>query len=294
MVKYCLIKKNRIYENLYDMLEAEELSMQRKQDEKKIKQKIREYIKNFEKKNVIYNKVEENENIVEDIINKFIEEEEEYETQGNTILCQIYNNYMYEIIYAENLDNKIKKKDENLNEYLSLCNINMEPIYKSGVIIKTVYKDNKIYNEDITIEDLERILINNFYYKGVIIENEEKIIEIEFTGEDVIKEIGNTFELEGTSEIFELTLVIYREKSENKKKEINKMASKILKREIEGRIFICLLCPITKKKYMHMTEEIIKKIYNILLDDEKTKNLNYELQQADKLLNPLIFVEKYK
>jgi len=294
MSNYCLVKKNRIYENLYDTLESEELSMEREKDTNKIKYILKDFVKKFEKKSIIYKNVDKEKTLIEDIIENFLEEEDEYETQGNTILCQIYENFMYEIIYSENLDNSIIKKDENLNEFLSICNINMEPIYKSGVLIKTIYNDDKLYNENINITDLERILINNFYYRGVVIDddnNNNNIKEIEFTGENITKIIGNTFELDGTYEVFELTLVIYKEKNND---QINKYVSKILNKETKGRIFIGLLCPISKKKYMHMTSSLINKIYNIMIDEEKSKKLRYELHSSDKLMNPLIFIEKYK
>lgn len=288
-MSYCLVRKNKIYENLYDMIEAEELSMEKEEDSNKIKHLIKNFMRKFEKKYIEYKKVENTDDMIGDIVNNFIEDEE-YETQGNTILCQIYENYMYEIIYSENLNKNIIKKDENMNEFLSICNVDMEPIYNSGVIIKTVYKEGKMYNETVNFEDIERIIINNFYYRGVIVDSKEEIVEIEFTGENVIKKIGNTFEMEGVHEIFELTLVVYKEKEG----EINKMMSKILGREYRGRVFVGLLCPISKKKFMHMTKNIIRNIYEISKDEEKSRKLNYELHQTDKLMNPLLIMDKYK
>jgi hypothetical protein len=287
MRNICVIKKNRFYEEIYDLIDEEELKMDNIEHGNRIKGILKKYIEKFEKSRVRY--VEIGDKRIEEVIVENIIDEVEYKTQGNTLLCQIYEKYMYEVVYSENLDNKIIKRDEDMNDVASICNIEMYPIYNNVVIIKTEYGDGDIRNVEISRKDIEELIINNFYYMGVLVD-ENKMTEIEFTGENINRVIGASFEKHEVYELFELTFVIYEEKREKR----NEMLSNIFEREIKNRAFICLLCPISKKKYMRMTINILKNIINIKSNDEKMRRLLKELDGKDKLINPMIYIEKNK
>ena len=160
---FCLINKNKIYEEIHEMIEDEELSMSRQDDTDKIIYQINKIIKKAKYINIIKKGNTSNE-LLEEIMNSLINEnsQETQETQGNTLLLHANDDYYYETIYLENLINP-DQKDDDVNQLVTISNIELEPIINNAVIVKTGYTDGNPVCKLITMDDIGEIIINNLF-----------------------------------------------------------------------------------------------------------------------------------
>jgi hypothetical protein len=289
---FCLIKKNKIYEDLYEILEDEELIMDNPQHKTSIKYKIEKLIKSYlENKVSISNNFETSEQNLEEIMLSITTNSED--EQGNTLLMFANSNYMYEVIFMEKLG--IEISDDELNQLVSISNVELSPIYGNCAIVKTSYRDGELKQSIIKIEDLIDLFTHNFYHMGVMINPDNSMQEIEFTGENPNLVIGGNFKMLSPLNLFGLTLVGYLEKGET----INKLATKIYGNEIKGRFYLAVMCPITNKKFWSIDKNFINNLtklidflYGSAEEKKKIEELEKELND-DKLKNPFFLIKKY-
>jgi hypothetical protein len=284
---YCFINKNKIYGEIYDELLDEELSMFNIEHNDKIKRYLEKKILN-NNYITIFELFESNDEIISDLIIKITESASNINLQGNTVLVFADSENMYELFHMEDLRNKYS--DEYLNELSSISNIHLLPIYWGCGIFKSSYSSGVIKPELITIEDLANIFIKNYYHKGVLINNDNKLLEIEFTGEDPLKVIGINFKQSNIINIMGFNFMPFIESGN----ELNIIATKILGKEVKGRMFIYLLCPTTNKKIWDIDIKTINNIINIIENDKLYAiNQNYiEQHDNDKDINPFYFIKK--
>lgn len=291
---YCWIDKNKIYAEIYDELLDEDLSMNNKDHNEKIKYYIEKKIlnSNFISISDNYNS---NDDIISDLILK-ITQDETKKLQGNTILMFADSNSMYELFHMEDLTTKIP--DSELNEFGSISNIHLIPVYWGCGIFKTSYIKSK--NESnivikptlITKQDIANIFIQNYYHIGVMTNPNGKLIEIEFTGEDPYKVIGMNFTQNNVINVLGFCLVPWIEKNE-KNDNLNMEASEILGKEVYGRVFFGLVCVRSYKKFWNINTKTILNIIKILKDVNKYNLIVQELEQTDKDINPFYLLKKY-
>lgn len=283
---YCLIKKNKIYEQIYDMLEIEELSMSNPDHDNKIIYELEKIIKKAK-----FIEIKKSESNKDDLLAEMmiaITSEHEPGLQGNTMLLHANDDYYYEVIYMENPSNKNFKKDEHINEFASISNIELEPIMKDCVFVKTGYTDGVAVCKAITIDDICEILINNFYHKGILIEDNGKIIEITYSGDNPTIVLGNKFQKGDTGDVLGLTILPWVEPNENK----NEIASKILGTSIKGRVFLMTFSPISCKRHWSLSKETIDNILKVLDNKEKINKVYDEIDKQNKQVNPFYLIKK--
>ena len=282
---YCLIEANNLYAQFYDDILDEELSMQREEDTFKIKYYLEKKIINESK--IKISDICSSEDLMSNIVNdikKSIEKQDNI--QGNTIILYGNDDYMFEAVYFEDL---VNEKDLNyLNEFCSVINIEMYPILWSCAIIKTTYDKKKISRTLITKKDIYELYINNHYHLGVMININGTMQEVEFTGEEPFKTIGNTFKFGNTTDVIGFSLFHFYEN--NDKNDINNLASSIVGKKLYGRIFLTLLCPLTNKKYWNLTTNTINNILEVLNDQELVKKISKET--CEKNSNPFLLIKK--
>jgi hypothetical protein len=282
---FCLINKNKIYEEIYEMIDDEELSMSRQDDTDKIIYQINKIIKKAKYINIIKEGNTSNE-LLEEIMNSLINENSQ-ETQGNTLLLHANDDYYYETIYLENLINPDQKEDD-VNQLVTISNIELEPITMDAVIVKTGYIDGNPVCKLITMDDIGEIIINNFYHTGIIINEDGSLLELKYSGDNPTLIIGNKFQKGDYGDVLGITMLPWIEPSEKE----NKVASKLLGMEIKGRIFLMTFCPITNKKHWSLTKQTVENILKILDDKEKTKKLYEEIDKQSKQTNPFYLIKK--
>ena len=73
---------------------------------------------------------------------------------------------------------------------------------------------------------------------------------------------------------------------------INELGSKLLGREIKGRLFLSLLCPTTRKKIWNITTKTINDIILILNNVDLTNSIYKELELIEKDINPFYLINK--
>lgn len=288
---YCWVDKNKIYAEIYDELLDEKLSMNDKEHNEKIKYYIEKKISNsnFISLSDVY---DSNDDIISDLILK-ITQNETRKLQGNTVLMFADSNSMYELFHMEDLTTKIS--DSELNEFGSISNIHLIPVYWGCGIFKTSYikTDSNIITKPslITKQDVANIFIQNYYHIGVMTNPEGKPIEIEFTGEDPYKVIGINFTQNNVINVLGFCLVPWIEKINNNN--INIQASEILGKVTYGRVFFGLVCVSSYKKFWNINTKTILNIIKILKDVNKYKLIVQELEQTDKDINPFYLLKKY-
>ena len=297
MLTYCLIKKNKLYQELYSYIESEELIMNNPNHTDLIKDNIKKFINKAD-----YITISDKfgtidtlfENMLETIIIDNNEEScnEKHDigvnNQGNTLLSYCDSSIAYEIIYTEFFNNEITN-DENNNQFASISNIELAPIYGSCGILKTVY-NNGLQLSSITKNDIYNLLINIFYHSGVLLHTDGTMKDLVFTGEDPCFLSGSTFKIQDPIQILGLTFVYY---VESDSKNDNKVASMIFGKELKGRVYIALLCPITNKKFNNITIKELNELLEIFKDDDKVMTIEKELLN-DKITNPFFIINKYK
>ena len=282
---YALVKKNKIYEEIWDLLDEEELSMHNIDNNEKIIYLISKMI---EKSNIIEisDKFNSQDNLLEDIIEKTTLNSE-YNLQGNTILLFSDDKNMYEVLYSEDLTSNIKK-DDDLNNFLSISNILLEPIYWDCGVFKSNFEDGIIKGSEITIKDLSYIMIENFYHYGVLINTDGSMIDIRFTGEDPLKSIGNKFVKFNKINIIGFNFLTW---VDNESTENNKIVEILYGDIIKGRMFITLLCPQSNKKFWSITKNTINNIIEIMKDKERYNKICKEVDD-DNNYNPFFLIKK--
>lgn len=293
---YCEIKKNKIYADIYDELLDEELSMNNNEHNNKIKSWITKKILNL---NYIElsDCFESMEDIIADIIIKITTDANNTKLQGNTLLMFADDDNMYELFYMEDL-NRLYQKDEvnnlqdDLNEFAIISNIFLQPIYWGCGIVKSNYSNGVIKGAKITKQDISNIFIQNYYHIGIMVNHDETMLELEFTGEDPIKIIGTNFTQLNTTDIIGFDIVPWIENSSGTKK-LNKLATKLLNKEVYGRLFITLVCPTTNKKFWNITKTTIINILKILNDDKLFNELHNKNMSDKMLVNPFYQLNKY-
>lgn len=284
---YCFVNKNKIYAEIFDELLDEELSMFNREHNDKIKRYL-------EKKIVSNNSItisetfQSNDEIISELITQITKSASTNDLQGNTVLMFADNENMYELFHMENL---IKKNsDDDLNELCSISNIHLIPVYWGCGIFKSSYSTGVIRPELITLKDLANIFIQNYYHKGVMINTDGKLLEIEFTGEDPFKIIGTNFKQSNITNVIGFNLIPFIESGN----ELNTVGSTILGREVKGRMFISLLCPTSNKKIWDIDIKTVNDIINIIENENLyKKNQNYiDNHDTDKDINPFYFLRK--
>jgi hypothetical protein len=202
---------------------------------------------------------------------------------------------MFEIIFMEELG--VDKNDDILNQFGSISNIELSPIYGKIAIVKTSYKNGELKNSLINDNDINEIIVNNFYHTGIMINSDGSLLELEFSGDNPNLTIGGNFKQMDSLSLFGLVLIGYNET--NTTNEINKIASKIYGKEIRGRIFLTTMCPITNKRFWSLNIDIFNNIFKLVsyLDGtQEQKNKINELEKEltdDKLKNPFFLIKKY-
>ena len=285
---YCEIKNNKIYVELFDELLDEELNMNKQEDNESIKHYIDKKIKSSN-----YIKISESfinkQEILEDVISKItLDIGNNYKLQGNTLLIYANDSTMYELFYMEDLTKQMDNND--LNEFASIINTFHQPICWGCGIFKTSYLNGKLIEEIITKQDISKIFIQNFYHIGIMINIDDTMIEIEFTGENPFNIIGNNFTQSDTVNILNLNIVPYFDKQNNFLQ--NNIATKLFGIQLNGRIFLTLVCPDTNKKYWDITSETIKNILMILENKNYLNNFNNEKDKDQINVNPFYYIKK--
>lgn len=284
---YCFIDKNKIYAEIFDELLDEELSMFNREHNDKIKRYLEKKISTNNSIN-ISKTFESSDELISELIMQITKSASNENLQGNTVLMFADSENFYELFHMEDLTKKIS--DDDLNELCSISNIHLLPIYWGCGIFKSSYSSGTIKPELMTIKDLSHIFIQNYYHKGVMINIDGKLLEIEFTGEDPLKVIGTNFVQSNITNVIGFNLMPFIESGN----ELNMTASKILGREVKGRMFISLLCPTTNKKIWNMDIKTINDITNIIESENLYKKIqNYiDEHNDDKDLNPFYFLKK--
>lgn len=293
---YCLIKKNKIYEDLYDVLEDKELIMDNPNHKESIKYEIKNLAKTYYNKKMITisNIFDTSDATLEDLmINITGETNEDQNVQGNTLLAYANSNFMYEVVFMEQLG--ITKSDDDLNQLSSIGNIELAPIYGQTAIVKTSYLNGSLTSSIILEEDITDLIINNFYHTGVLINQDSSTLELEFAGDNPNIVLGGNFKMLSPLSLFGLHLVCYHEDGIQE----NVSASKIYGKELKGRLYITTLCPITNKRFWSITSDFLNDLMKLLdyttgtpEHKKKIDELEDELND-DKLKNPFFLIKKY-
>lgn len=284
---YCYVKKNKIYEEVFDMLEMEELSMSNPDHDEKVKYELSKIIKRSK-----YIEIKTSEPNTEDLIAEIIlsitKDYNPEGLQGNTLLVHANDDYYYEVIYMENLIDKKPKLDDDINQLATISNIDLEPILNDSAIVKTGYSDGNPVCESITIDDICEIMINNFYHKGILIDEDGNIKELTYSGDNPTIILGNKFQKCNSGDVLGLLILPWVEKSEK----INLLASKILGIEIKGRVFLMTFSPITNKRHWNLSKEVIEGIIKILDDKDKKVKIYDLIDKENKQSNPFYLIKK--
>jgi hypothetical protein len=286
---YCLIKKNKIYADIYDELLEEELSMSNPEHSDKIKNWIKKKIgsSNYTELSEFFSSKE---GIIEDVIIKITGEAKNENLQGNTVIMFADDNNMYELFHMEDLTKS--HPDEELNEFGSISNIHLQPVYWACAIFKTNYSNGVAKGVELSKQDILDLFVQNYYHIGVMINTDSTMLELEFTGEEPIKTIGTNFVISSTTDIIGFNVIPWIEKNPNPNK-LNELGTKLLGKDVYGRLFITLLCPTTNKKFWNISKTTITNIVKILDDDKIFQELTKGLLPDDMYINPYLQLKKF-
>jgi hypothetical protein len=285
MLNYCIINKNVSYGELHDLIEKEELTMLNPNHEDKIKYLIGDLIKNNKEIEFADKNTNDINDIIGEVLEKLISKNTQEESQGNTLIIYSDINEMIEIIFIEKDENF---EDSEINEFASISNYDLQPIYNSCALFKTSYKNNNIKNTIITLKDVEKILYNNFYHIGLLVDCDKNTKEIIFSGDLPHNFIGSSFKLGENFERLGLHLAMFVEEGNR----VNEYASKISGTEIKGRVYITLLNPPYNKKFGNFTIELLDIVLRVLDNKEIKKKIEDEVLN-DKLDNAYLIINKY-
>lgn len=241
-INYCLVEKNEFHTEIMDMLDEESLSMNRPDDRNKIDYQIDKIINNAP-----YIKISETfndntkmlENMTESVLNYEEKKDSTYERHADNILITRDHNTKYTIFYFLK---DINDKNKVQNDLCTLLNMETIQLYDTCGILKLKKdKEGKIQEGDIISKNDIKYLVKMLYYhKGVMVDTNGDMKEIEYFGDNVIYTIGNTFSENGKQkELYDKVIIYYEEK--NPSQEYNKNASMLLEEHVRGRIFIIML-----------------------------------------------------
>lgn len=286
---YCELKRNKIYAEVYDELLDEELNMNNPSHNDKIKYWMEKKLKSSDFIQ-ISNTFENKQDLIEDLILKIdADSNNNPNIQGNTLMMYADDNSMYELFYMEDLTKKIPETE--LNEFGSITNIFLQPVCWTCGIFKSSYgNDGSIYSDIITKSDVIKLYIQNYYHKGVMLNPDGSMTEIEFTGENPFNTIGNNFTQSNTLDLFGFNLIPWVENSSST--QLNVCASKIMGSEIYSRVFISIVCPNTNKKFWDITPTTINNILKIIDNKEIQNKIQQEIEQSEININPFYFIKK--
>lgn len=286
---YCYIGKNKIHAELYDELLDDELSMYNQEHTYKIKDWIKKKILTSKYIN-LSDTFSSTDDIISDLIIKITTEANSTDLQGNSLLVYADSNEMYELFYMENLVKTFD--DEELNEFGSVTNIHMQPVYWGCGIFKTIYDKGELKGSIIKKEDLVNLYIYNHYHMGVMIGLDGQMTEIEFVGDEPYRTIGNGFVKSNIHNILGFNFLFYVEKDSNL---TNNVVKNLCGNDVNGRVYITLLCPSTQKKIWNITSKTLKDILKILASDELTNKFETLMNTGDNIgkdINSFYLVNK--
>ncbi len=297
-LKYGLIKKNKFYENLCDMLELEEISMNEPKDNQKVFDKLEKFISKLKYISVkgididLDHEATSND-LLEQLMIDITEDNKGENMQGNSILLYSNENYSFDVIYLEDLVNEQKESD--INELLTITNINLEPIYHDGGIVKMSWKNGIPTQESLNSKDIYEIILKTFYHTGIIIEPNGKMIELEYTGEDPFKVIGSGFVKGDICELFNLNFVLWVENSTTSDSKIkNKIISELFSKDVYGRVFLTVLSPVYNKRFWDINISTVNNFITLLKDKEKVDKIYKDLnEESGKISNPFFIIKKH-
>ncbi len=261
---YCIISENKIYTELYDLIENDDLHMGKETDDGIIYTKIKQFIES--ETSCPYFKFSEPYTCDKDVSNDIIKLISKNGTIDNvsTEITTLFSNEdtTYELIYINYINNG--QTDDDVNQFASLTNMNLIPIYKKCAITKVSHINNNINNVMISTEDMLNILINNFYHTGVMIDG-DKLTEINFCGQMPHTKIGNNFQTHEILNILGFSFICYHENCKNNND--NKISTIFCGKNITNRIFVTLLSYEKNKKTWNVTSSLINKIIKIKSDE---------------------------
>lgn len=297
---YCLVKKNCLYQTLYAYIEKQKLNMYNP----KHYDLIKDYIKRFLDETdyiTISEKFGATDTLFEHLFDSIIADNNaclsstdmvDVNNQGNTMLAYVDSKKAYEIVYNEFFNNEdVEKLVSVVNEFGSITNVDIVPIYGSCGLLKTVSKGNgEIKLSTITKNDVYELLVNTFYHTGVLINTDGTMTELVFSGEDPCYMIGSSFKINDTIQILGLSWSVFVEKDGNVD---NTIVSEFMNKPIKGRAFITVLCPITNKKFINITQNEFKEILDLLKDKNKVDSINKNYIENINV-NPFFLINKYK
>jgi hypothetical protein len=280
---FCIIKRNKFYAQLYDLLEEEELFMQKPEDTSQIMFKIKKLVD--KSKIFILSNSYNKKNIAEEMVISITENNKDDNIQGHTLFVYADDNVMYEVFFMENLIDK--PNVDVINEFCSISNIDMQPIFWDCAMVKTSYHNGILEGVNIDKEDIFRILIENFYHYGVMINPNGTMQDIQFTGENPFNVIGK-FNVLGHTDIIGFQLIFYNDEGT----EINENASKLYGQTIKGRLFVALLSPMSNKKIWSIKSTTVNNILKILKNPDKIEKIKNEIELNEKYVNPFFILKK--
>lgn len=283
---YCIIPKNNIYEEFHDLLEDNGLYMGSQDDDYEITYKIKKNIKDCSY--ISYSeKYDDKEKMLDSIIHSIAIDDSMNKVYADTVLLFSNEDVTYELMHVQH--NKKDEIDVNLNHFATMSNCDMQPIYGKCAIIKTKHMKDKCANDIITTDDVYDIAISNFYHKGIMIDGEE-MTEIEYASDNPLKKIGNNFQNNEIINIFGFNFICYYDNCENNKD--NNISSKFCGKLIKKRMFVALLSFMRNKKIWNVTKSLIKKIYDIRLNEQLCNKINNEVANSPNE-NYFVILSKY-
>jgi hypothetical protein len=287
-INYCLVEKNSFNSEIHDMLEEDSLSMNKYDDVFKIQYEIDKIIENapYIKISEEYN---DNKKLLEDMTESVLNFKENgenvYERHADNVMIVRDNKIKYTIFFfikKESDDNKV------LNDLCTLMNMETIPLYDSCAILKTKQDcENKELNGDIiTKDDIKYLAKMLYYHKGLIIEENGDIKEVEYFGDNVIYRIGTTFNyMAKEKELYDKVVRYYEEIDCDKNGGTNAVASQLLEETIKGRIYVTLLSD-NSNKFWDFTKHTVNEIFKLQRDEvtQEDKNVNkyYSEEHCDK------------
>jgi hypothetical protein len=282
---YCVIGINKMYEEIYDLLDDNDLHMGIEDENDEIFRQIHKFI---EKYSIFWSETYTDKNIMfDDVIHSIAKDDSKNKVNANTIILCSNEKYTYEMIYTEYTDND--QNDDNLNHFASFSNLNLTPISGKCAIIKTKHMKNVISNELINSQDIYDIVINNFYHTGVMIDG-DNLLEIQYSGEHPFSKIGNNFQNYTTHDMFGFRFICYFDNVENNKE--NKISEIMCNKQIKTRTFVCLLGFEKNKKMWNVSNKLINEIVKIKSNEITSEKLNNDVMNSPNE-NYFLILSKY-
>lgn len=279
-MNYALIEPNKLHEELCELLVDKNLKMANLDDKESIEYQVEMYFKKCYY--IKYSEGFDNPDLMFDDICRVLKEK--YKEDINTILLYSTDEYVYEMVYFE-YSNKKEHDEDEFNQFASMSNIELIPIYHRCAVMKTNIKTG-IQCTSINYKDLAHITLRNFYHSGVMIEPSKKMTTVTYVSENPFMSIGNTFTQGMDTVINNFPLIIYEEK--NDQKEVNEIASSLFHQEIKGRIFLALLAPIHYKKLWDLNENTL----NLIIKSIGNADIERELGD-NRTVNPFVIMNRH-